>query len=114
MGAAHRPAVREHRPVDGAAVAAGGRGTVCRRAFDDIDLSVIGLGVAAMELQHTEKELLAEGVPEEDVREVAEICIEGMKPYAAEIGLLGEEKYESKKNYCGSDINNDGFFCSFL
>jgi hypothetical protein len=24
-----------------------------------------------------------------DVREVAEICIEGMKPYAAEIGLLG-------------------------
>ncbi|MBR2258783.1 MAG: HD domain-containing protein [Blautia sp.] len=26
-----------------------------------------------------------------DVKEVAEICIEGMKPYAAEIGLLGTE-----------------------
>lgn len=26
-----------------------------------------------------------------DVREVAEICIEGMKPFAAEIGLLGTE-----------------------
>ena len=26
-----------------------------------------------------------------DVREVAEICIEGMKPYAAEIGLEGEK-----------------------
>ena len=24
-----------------------------------------------------------------EVRDVAEICIEGMKPYAAEIGLLG-------------------------
>ena len=26
-----------------------------------------------------------------DIREVAEICIEGMRPYAAEIGLLGTE-----------------------
>ena len=26
-----------------------------------------------------------------EVREVAEICIEGMRPYAAEIGLLGTE-----------------------
>ena len=26
-----------------------------------------------------------------DVREVAEICIEGMKPFAEEIGLLGTE-----------------------
>ena len=26
-----------------------------------------------------------------DIREVAEICIEGMKPHAAEIGLLGTE-----------------------
>lgn len=26
-----------------------------------------------------------------DVKEVAEICIEGMKPYAAELGLLGTE-----------------------
>ena len=29
-----------------------------------------------------------------DVKEVAEICIEGMKPYAAEIGLLGTEPAE--------------------
>ena len=26
-----------------------------------------------------------------DIKDVAEICIEGMKPYAAEIGLLGTE-----------------------
>lgn len=26
-----------------------------------------------------------------DIKEVAEICIEGMKPYAAEIGLMGTE-----------------------
>ena len=29
-----------------------------------------------------------------EVRDVAEICIEGMKPYAAEIGLLGTEPEE--------------------
>ena len=29
-----------------------------------------------------------------DIKEVAEICIEGMKPYAAEIGLLGTEPAE--------------------
>lgn len=29
-----------------------------------------------------------------EVRDVAEICIEGMKPYAAEIGLLGTEPAE--------------------
>ena len=27
-----------------------------------------------------------------EVREVAELCIEGMKPYAAELGLLGTEQ----------------------
>ena len=26
-----------------------------------------------------------------DIRDVAEICIDGMRPYAAEIGLLGTE-----------------------
>jgi hypothetical protein len=26
-----------------------------------------------------------------ELRDVAEICIEGMKPFAAEIGLLGTE-----------------------
>ena len=30
-----------------------------------------------------------------EVRDVAEICIEGMKPYAAEIGLLGTEPAEA-------------------
>ena len=29
-----------------------------------------------------------------DIKEVAEICIEGMKPYAAEIGLLGTDPAE--------------------
>ena len=31
-----------------------------------------------------------------EVRDVAEICIEGMKPYAAEIGLLGTEPEEAE------------------
>ena len=39
---------------------------------------------------------------------IAEYKEANRKPY------IGEEKYESKKNYCGSDINHDSFFCSFL
>ena len=44
-----------------------------------------------------DRELIAKGCEllGMDVKEAAEICIEGMKPYAAEIGLLGTEVGEN-------------------
>ena len=44
-----------------------------------------------------DRELIKDGCARLDmeVRDVAEICIEGMKPFAAEIGLLGTEAEEA-------------------